>query len=205
MPFALELEKSAVGQASVRVEPALNAFGSLLLFAKAEDDTGIHEWVHRTRARMSAKELFRHKLVMIGFHYAVVPRQSFASFPEYLAWLEQTPGEDLRAAMFKSYVEVCMYREGVARPRVNWDKVLVSAKSYVEFLKKGFDEQYIDEKLEKRAYEYVIEPDSMKKLITDHLRWFWEEHLEAEWTRVRPMIEKSVKAFQRVDLNGMPR
>ena len=64
-PFALNLEKTRNESSLVMIEPAINAFGSTLLISKGEDDPGIHEWVTKTRARMSGEERFRHKLVTI--------------------------------------------------------------------------------------------------------------------------------------------
>ena len=58
---------------------------------------------------------------------------------------------------------------------------------------------------ETRAYQYVMDVAAMKQLIVDHMRWFWKNYLEAEWSRARPMLEASVRAFQRVDLQGMSR
>ena len=69
--FALELDKIKTGTAPVMLEPALNAFGSMLLIAKSDDEPGIHEWVSKTRAQMLPEERFRHTLVMIGFHHTV--------------------------------------------------------------------------------------------------------------------------------------
>ena len=205
MPFALELDKVATEAVSVRLEPALNALGSALLVARLEDDPGVHEWVGRTRAAMSREEQFRHRLVMIGFHYAVVPLESHPSFGEYLSALEATTPEMLRDRMLDVYAEICIKgKDGEPSEPVDWKVVLASARSYVKFLRRGFDEQHVFEELETRAYDYVIDPPAMKQLIVEHLRWFWATHLEREWVRVRPMIEKAVRAFQRVDFSDLP-
>jgi DNA-binding transcriptional ArsR family regulator len=45
----------------------------------------------------------------------------------------------------------------------------------------------------------------MQKLIVNHLRWFWQEHLEQEWARTEPLVKESVKAFQNVNLDNMSR
>lgn len=207
MPFALELEKANTEVIAVRLEPAFNALGSALLLAKNDDDPGIHDWVARTRAAMSKDELFRHRLVMIGFHYAVMPRESFPSFAAYLTHLEGSPPSVLRDTMLHVYAEFCTKDGERKQPEkpVDWSEILTSAKSYVDFLRQGFDAQHVDEELETRAYDYVLDPAAMKQLILDHLRWFWKNHLEREWVRVRPMIEKSVRAFQRVDFADQPR
>ncbi|HSA99636.1 MAG TPA: hypothetical protein VLE49_03230, partial [Anaerolineales bacterium] len=95
-PFAINLEKTKTESSIVRIEPALNAFGSMLLIAKAEDEPGIHDWVTKSRLQMSSEERFRHKLVMIGFHYAILPQVPGASFEAYLGDLEATPPSELR-------------------------------------------------------------------------------------------------------------
>src|SRR5688572_33229835 len=75
-PFALNLEKTQIKNSLVMIEPALNAFGTMLLISKGEDEPGIHEWVSKTRAQMSKEERFRHKLVTIGFHYSILPQKA---------------------------------------------------------------------------------------------------------------------------------
>ena len=204
MPFALELDKLAVDAVAVRLEPALNALGSALLVARQEDDLGVHEWVGKTRAAMSKDEQFRHRLIMIGLHYAVVPEESYPSFSQYLSALEAAAPEVLRDRMLAVYADFCdKDKEGTPQEPVDWKEILSSARSYVKFLRRGFDEQHVFEELETRAYDYVIDPPAMKQLILDHLRWFWSNYLEREWVRVRPMIEKSVRAFQRVDFSDL--
>ena len=39
-PFALNLEKAKIENNLVQIEPALNAFGTMLLISKAEDEPG---------------------------------------------------------------------------------------------------------------------------------------------------------------------
>jgi DNA-binding transcriptional ArsR family regulator len=207
-PFAIELEKTQTETTLVMLEPALNGFGSMLLLSKAEaDDPGIHEWVTKTRAAMSVEEQFRHKLVTIGFHYSIMPRVPGQTFEAYLASLDSTPPSVFREKLLEAYSEICLTKEAqneVGQP-VDWDEVLSSASSYVEFLKLRFGTDHVDDEIEKRAYEYVIDPAALKQLITGHIRWFWKNHLQAEWTRVRPMLEETAKAFNQIDTSGMSR
>jgi DNA-binding transcriptional ArsR family regulator len=206
-PFALDLEKTRVKNSLVRIEPALNAFGSMLLVAKEEDEPGIHEWVTKTSQRMSEEERFRHKLVTIGFHYSIMPQSPAVSFEAYLDALESTPPSELRERLLDAYAGICLTKEppaDVSQP-VDWDEVLVSAASYVEFLRNRFGDDLTDEVMEARAYEYVLEPVALKKLVTEHIRWFWKNHLQAEWNRVRPMLEESARAFNKVDYSDMRR
>ena len=206
-PFALELEKTRTKSSLVRIEPAINAFGSMLLVAKAEEEPGIHEWVTRIRSQMSEEERFRHKLVTIGFHYSIMPQTAGGSFESYLDALESTPPSVLRERLLNAYADICLTKEAQADANepVDWDEVLVSARSYVAFLKNRFGDELTDEAMEARAYEYVLEPVALKKLLTEHIRWFWKNHLQAEWNRVRPMLEESARAFNQVDYSDMTR
>ena len=206
-PFALNLEKAKIGNSVVMLEPALNAFGSLFLVAHAEDEPGIHEWVTKTRLQMSSEERFRHKLVTIGFHYSVLPQVPHVTFETYLEDLEATPPSELRERLLKAYSETCLTDEAkkhIGQP-VNWEEVLSSAKNYVEFLRSRFGDESTDEAVETRAYDYVIDPVALKQLITGHIRWFWKNYLQAEWNRVRPILEESARAFNKINFNDMTR
>jgi DNA-binding transcriptional ArsR family regulator len=206
-PFALNLEKAKIGNPVVMIEPALNAFGSLFLVAHTEDEPGIHEWVTKTSLQLSSEERFRHKLVTIGFHYAVLPQAPQASFETYLDSLDSTPPSEFRERLLKAYSEICLTEEAqksMGQP-VDWGNVLSSAKNYVEFLRSRFGEEATDEGVETRAYDYVIDPVALKQLVTGHMRWFWKNYLQAEWNRVRPLLEESARAFNKIDFSEMTR
>ena len=206
-PFALKLEKSVQPtEVSVSLEPASNGFISLMLAAKNDQDPGIHEWVRRFRDSLSSEESFRHKLVMIGLHYAVVPEKQHESFPAYIDWLDGQPASMLRERLLNAYAGICLIEpKPVPLQPVNWDEVLSSAGNYIEFLKSRFGEDHVDVEVETRAYDYVLDPAAMKQLLVSHMRWAWKNHLEAEWKRVQPMLEDSVRAFQKADMSGMSR
>jgi ArsR family transcriptional regulator len=179
----------------------------MLLISKAEDEPGIHEWATKTRLQMSPEERFRHKLVMIGFHYAILPQIPGLTFETYIENLDRTPPSEFRDRLLKAYSEVCLTEEAeqTRNEPVDWDEVLTSARSYVEFLRSRFGDELTDEDMETRAYEYVIDPAALKQLVTAHLRWFWKNYLQAEWTRVHPMLEESARAFNKIDYSGMTR
>lgn len=206
-PFALDLEKTKIGSSLVRIEPALNAFASMLLISKAEDEPGLQEWITKTRLQMSSEERFRHKLVTIGFHYSILPQVPGLSFEAYLDQLEATPPSEFRDRLLKAYAGICLTGGPQAdiSQEVNWEEILSSSKNYVDFLRSRFGEELTDEEVETRAHQYVIDPAALKQLVTGHIRWFWRNYLQAEWTRVRPMLEESAKAFNQVDYSDMTR
>src|SRR5215207_199949 len=206
-PFALNLETAHVETIQVELEPALNGFTSALLIAKETRDPGLHEWIERSRTQMSTDEFTRHKLVLIGFFYAASPRGRAPSFPAYLTDLEQTSPSVFRQTLLDSYAKIykgnCTPEERAAP--VDWEETLTSRTNYISFLKARFGEDHVEEDVESRAYDYVIDPVAMKQLIVGHMRWFWTNHLESEWTRVRPLLEESVRAFKKVDFREMSR
>jgi DNA-binding transcriptional ArsR family regulator len=206
-PFVLNLEKTQTEGSFVAVEPAMNAFSSMLLISKAGDDPGIHEWVAKTRAQMSVEERFRHELVTIGFYYAILPQNSVITFEAYLESLEATPPSEFRARLLSEYEKICITDRSQKNKgeRVNWEEILSSAENYVSFLQYRFGEEKTDVEVETRAYSYVIDPVALKQLITGHLRWFWKNYLQVEWLRVRPMLEESARAFNQMDVCAMTR
>ena len=205
-PFAINLEKTKTDHSLVMIEPALNAFGSMLLISKSEDEPGIHEWVTKTRAQMSSEERSRHKLVTIGFHYSILPTKAGITFEGYLDELEATPPSEFRDRLLKAYSKICLTEESLQEQQsatVDWDTVLTSAQNYVDFLRYRFGDELTDVEIETRAYQYVIDPAALKQLVTGHIRWFWKNYLQAEWNRVRPMLEESARAFNQLDLSEM--
>ncbi|MFZ5881112.1 MAG: ArsR/SmtB family transcription factor [Chloroflexota bacterium] len=207
-PFTLKLEKTADPNGiAVSVEPASNGFMSLLLAAKHDQDPGIHEWINRFHAAISSEEFMRHKLVMLGFFYAVVPEKHHDTFTDYIDHLESQPPSALRERLLNSYASIFNPESAPidCTATVNWDEVLSSTENYLAFLRSRFGEENIDVELETRAYEYVLDPAALKQLIVSHLRWVWKNHLEPEWQRVQPMLAESARAFQKVDLGSMSR
>jgi DNA-binding transcriptional ArsR family regulator len=196
---------------TVSLEPAQNALNSLLLLIKAEKTSGLGDWVVRTAAALTPEELEMHELVMIGFHYALLPEQTWPSFPAYVDHLAASDPIALRDKMLKTYAkfrplngEECseMCDEPAA---VDTEAMLASADAYLDFLRERFGGPHMNEKREARAYEYVIDPPAMQELIVTHLRKMWAEHLAPEWKRVKPMLQDAVRAFGHVDFSAMSR
>jgi len=204
MPVTLELEKTNISNLTFALEPAANGLESSLLLAKHETEPGLHTWVEKTRSIMTAEELFRHRLVVTGFFFALLPERGDMTFPMYLADLEATPGIVLRERMFTAYTEICQDKTSTDSGRtVDWDLILRSPESYIEFLKMGFGLEHVEDEIEIQAYEYVKKPEEMKTLILSHLNWFWKTHLETEWLRVQPLVEKTIRAYRELDLGGL--
>lgn len=199
-PFPVVLEKSSPKTIEVTLAPTHNILQSMMLLAK-DEEPGIHEWITRTRAGMTKKELDDHKLALIGFYYAIFPEEGGTTFPAYLNQLEKTEATALRDRMLDSYAGLWQEK----KPEVDWEKVLASPEDYMDFLRTRFDDEHVIVEIETKAYELVIDPPAMKEFLVGHMTRVWEKHFAAEWKRVEPMLKESVRSFRRIDLEGMSR
>ena len=206
MPLPAAIEQPVREQQRVSLEPVRNAIASMMLLTKGDEMPGTGAWVIQTRDKLSTDEMFRHRLVIVGFFHAILPEKDWVSFSDYLNDLEKSDPVALRNKLLNTYAEICIAcDEEVKAAGVNWDEVLSSADSYVEFLVERFGENLVEADMEAKAYEYVIDPPAMQKLLVEHLRWFWDEHLSQEWARTEPLLRESVRAFQNANLENMNR
>ena len=205
MPLPLDVEQPTEAPLRVALEPARNAIASMYLLLENPEMPGVHEWIPQTLSQFSLEETDRHRLVIMGFFYSILPGDGWASFPAYLDHLANSDPLAIRQKLLDAYAKVCGEKAEQDTAPVDWQEVLSSADKYVSFLEKGFPPQNVDPDLEAVAYRYVIDPPALKKLVIDHLRWVWDKHLAAEWTRVCPILQDSVRAFQKIDFNGMDR
>jgi DNA-binding transcriptional ArsR family regulator len=199
---------SEAARVRIGLEPVYNAFESLALLHRTEDVSGLDEWVTRTVAALTPEQREKHRLVMVGLHYAANPDGNWPSFLDYLAHLSAMAPDALRDKMLQIYIRV-RRDQSVTCPTmldkplpVDLDAVLASPDSYVRFLADRWGAEMIEPELEKRAYTYVMDPPAMQALIVSHLREMWHNHLALEWERVRPMLQDAVQAAQELDLTG---
>ncbi len=205
-PFALNLEKTTTTVA-VNLEPARNVIASMVMLTKDEDVPGISNWIAETRDKMTKKQKFQHKLVTVGFYYILAVDQSWNTFDGFLSQLAQTDALILQNKLRDAYVEMCFKKNGDKSPAstMPWEEAIASADNYIKFLLEGFGVEHVDEELERKAWEYVIDPPAMKAMILEHLTWAWETFFKKEWERVEGMLKESVRAFQQNDFTKMDR
>ncbi len=206
-PTYQHMVRTSTNQALINIEPAINAFTSMILVANEGCDPGLNEWTNRVNVQMSPEERFRHKLVTNGLYFAIIPQIPSTSFAEYLRNLDDTPPAGFVTALLNGYDSVYeKYKDmtpNLIQP--DWNGALTSADRYVAQLIAIFGEEHTDPEIEIKAYQCVKDPPSLKKLVTDHIRWFWETYLQNEWNRVMPLVSESVNSFARLDLRKMSR
>lgn len=185
----------------VALEPARSAVQSLLMLTRGDQHAGPSDWVVDTLEAMSPQERKTHNLVLLGLHYVVVPQESWNSFPAYIDHLASQKPEALRDKMLAVY-ERTYHNTGYIGPRMDLAAALKSADSYLTYLRQRFMPENVDEKVEREAYRYVIDPPALQQLVVEHLRHMWNRYLADEWERVRPLLQEIVRAYRKVDLKG---
>jgi len=197
---------------SVALEPAHNALNSLLLLVKANKLSGVDDWVTRTAAALTPEQRHTNHLVLIGLYYAILPDQSWPSFPAYISHLASQDPLTLRNRVFNAYAQI--HKEGecgfpldptLEQTTVDVAPLLESVDAFLGFLRERFRAESINPKIESQAHAYLTDPPAMQSLIVSHLRTMWEQVLSPEWDRVLPMLQASVDAFQQLDLGNLSR
>ncbi len=188
----------------VSLEPAANALGSLFLLVELDWLSGLDDWVVRTAAEMSASQRRNNQMALLGLFYAVVPAQSWPSFPAYIDHLQALDGRELQERLMRRYASLPLLAgaEADVDPK-DWAWALGSADDYLSFLGTRFKEEMIDVDLETEAYRLVTHPEEMKTMLVSHFKDMWSSYLELEWQKVEPMLATSAKAFQDLDLERM--
>ncbi|MEM5774796.1 MAG: hypothetical protein AAGU05_07305, partial [Anaerolineaceae bacterium] len=197
-------------QAQVALEAGISAFESLSLLVRAENVSGLHEWVYRTVASLSDELKRDHHIVFEGLFYAVEPVQSAQSFPEYIHQLMIADPLTLRDRLMDAYSRVNRPKKGMFLPGGSPDEfagrynnVLGSFEEYFEFLASHFSRDCINPAVENAAYNLIIDPPAMQNFIVSHMWRIWEGVMEKEWRRVEPLLQQTVHAFQQVSLQGL--
>jgi DNA-binding transcriptional ArsR family regulator len=190
----------------VALEPAINALESLFLLTRVEDLSGLDAWVVETARSLSSEEDQRNRLVFDGLHHALSPSQSFSSFESYLNELDETSPEVLKDRILSVYLDLppceeCETDEFLPTP--SEEVILADVNTFIRYLESRFTSSHFNEAVERQAYTLLTAPEKLHATIIDHLAYMWDKYYQPEWNRIRPLLEESVSAFQRIDLAAM--
>ncbi len=184
----------------VKAEPAVNALQSLMMLARAGHHSGFNNWVMETQQSMPQELAKRNDVVLYGLHYTLTPDQSYESFPAYIQSLERTDPIELRDKCINAYLNLPCQKD---KEQPSTEEVLESVDGFLDFLRCRFDEELVIDEIEREAYRLLTHPSEMREVIVDHLQHMWDQYLKVEWSRVLPLVNESVAAFERVDFSGM--
>lgn len=205
--MATGYSRNSDGEPALRfsVGEVMNAINTLTLLADSTDNTDSGGWIHETREAMTAGEEKCNRLVMYGFHYALLPERPYSRFPDYLAALEATDPKVLRERMLRWYWAIPARTEEWALPRgdrLDEERILKSPEVYLEFLKSRFSESCLEIPLETEAFHLLRQPDELKRAITAHMDHMWRRYLAPEWEKRKPLLEAALAVLTGSDWQG---
>ena len=182
---------------SVRIEPAQALFADFFLLEKVEGFSGIDPWVERTVQALSPARRRKNHQVLTGLYFALMPRKSYPDFPSYLADLANQDPAEWIDNLFDTYDRLAPDKPNL--DRAERAELLKDFDQYLAYLQERFDEEHIDEAVERKAHELLNDPTRMQAEALEHLTYMWEEHLQFAWEQALPLLEDSVRAFQEIE------
>ena len=165
----------------VEVEPALNVLNSLVMLSQVDQFSGLGEWTNETAAKMDPSNWERHRVIVEGLYFSVIPQHSYDSFEVFVADLAKSDPVELRDKVLNAYCLCHTSSEEYERyQKNNWEAVLHSEDAFIEFMHTLFEQDEIDENIERAAYNYLVDPPALREAVVSHLRFMWKEYMAEE-------------------------
>lgn len=192
------------------VEPVRNTLNTLFLIADCNDYPGVHPFVTQTHAGLDPETRQMNETIMIGLCYASRPEEDYPTFPQYIEGLKKTPPKRLQDMVMHSYDRISAYKVNIISDpgeltitAKDQERLLSSRQIYLEYLQRCFGHEGLDLDIEGRAYEFLIRPEKMKEAMISHFEYMWEHFLKSEFERNKPVLEKVVEEYHRLDFSKM--
>jgi DNA-binding transcriptional ArsR family regulator len=181
--------------------PVANGLQSLRLIKETERLSGMHDWVARTAAALSPARMAINKLIFNAFDPSLyAPKVDTSSFPAFIDGIAGQPAalyiEQLNAELDYMYTTHPDHMERFDR-RFTFTELLSDRALFIDFMNKM--EECEEDAQWNAAFDLAQNPPEFQRVMVEHLRYMWENHLRAEWERQLPMLNESISAFNRVD------
>lgn len=180
------------------LEPVHNAISYLILLENA-GDAEFSPWVKETYEKLTPEQRQINKRVnhLIGYYFDNKGWESFS------AWLDNLVMRDPLEVRERA-LELCLESAGeelAPESLPTAESILEDPAVFVKLMRelcrvKG-KECNEDDLLQE--YELFRDPPSTHKLVVDHLRFIWDEHLSSRWDGDLPLLNETIRAFETVD------
>jgi DNA-binding transcriptional ArsR family regulator len=191
----------------VALEPVHNVLSSLKVLHISKEYSGLSQWVYETTTALSEERTHLNNLILSCFWDAVMTDSSRSGFVAYLDDLMNQDPTSLRDRVLNKLRQIARKKAIQFEERAfpTNDELIEDRALYLNLIEKlhhGKD-ALCDRDLFTEAHALLKKSTTLHKTITTHLRWMWEKCLAPEWDRTRPMLEKSVEAFQKICLEKL--
>lgn len=178
--------------------PVRNILNSLEMILLAESHSGISDWVVQTAASLSPERRRSLELAL-----KLLPHDNdeyhIDSFPAYIEKVAAHDPLVVRDEIVNTFSK---------KLEMDGEALVADRDVFLNTVEAKFGPHYAEKdlKLDLNFYadlhDMLNNPPAMSALVVEHLRYMWEEHLEAEWQRNLPSLQESINAFQSIDFSG---
>lgn len=191
------------------VEPVNNALESLSLLPQVDTLSGLGDWVVTTAAALPRERLRFHDMLISVLAYLFLdiapPTSQYQDFPAYVRALASLDADAVARAQIESIRGIAQHHPEaqIAPEDVPTAEALLRDRDvFVQYMSKTA-KKCKDTELMEIAHALLNDPPVMMAAIVEHLNWMWNETLASEWARVKPMIEESVAAYERLEFYNL--
>lgn len=189
------------------LEPALNIVDSMVDVLRVEEKSGFGEWAVQTWGRLTPEQRKTHRLVfegLSGILYQTLEKaeRSWPDFPSYVDYLTNLDPVTVRDSMLHMYREKTLIY-APDHPITDMAAFLANRDVFFQWLRQTWPDEQHDPELYGEVHRLLNNPAEMLNAVVSTLRGFWQDHVAAEWQRVRPMLLESIAAFERLNLHDV--
>jgi DNA-binding transcriptional ArsR family regulator len=194
----------------VALEPVYNILVSMAVLNGANEVNGLSEWAIQTAQRLPADQRLSNDLIFGGIGVEALTNlaergAATEDFSLYLQVLHRADPVALRDRLLAHMIHSAAWRtllDAVLLPEPSVAEILREPKLGIQFFEERA-RQKGEWSIGEALFALLLEPPRLQATLLDHLSWLWERELQTEWTRIRPLLQESVEAFQALNLSGL--
>ncbi len=195
-PF--EVATASRVEATVELQPALNALNSLSLLNSAHRLPALDSWVTETADVLPPEVMHANRLLLGLLGHALIIAGDWPDFPAYLRALAEQDPLPLRDRALAHLVR------GTGDPEADAQRLLEDQQAFVARVARLAPESPPDAALLHDAHALLSDPPALRDAAVSHLQAMWETYLAAEWRRATKELDAEMKGFAQHVRNCSP-
>jgi len=169
-----------------------------MLFNLVEVRSGLSDFVVQTAAVLPP-DIKRNNGIASHLLDAIEPTSSAEDFDTYIKLLRQV---DFSAQVHKLIGQMCEKDSDI---QLTVAQLLESKTTYINTIISHYDKKgdEIDTDMLSAVHDYLNNPTGAVAFLVQHLQMMWDTYLKAEWQRIAPTLEETVRVFHQLDLTDL--
>lgn len=185
-------------------DPVTVAIDVMDMLDSAETYPGMADWVGKTYNALTEDQRQVHRVAMKGvsgwIKHSRATRQPYESIDQLIQAIESADEEVVQNVPMQ-----WMFSKDNFPGK---QEILEDKYVFLRFIEKVLEEKgETDYHMGDWAdfHRLLNHPEEMRDILVKHIKSLWGSHIKAEIERTRPMLEKSVAAYQQMDYSGLSR